>query len=291
MNCKRCQAELEDFLYGESSASSAAEIRAHLVSCLDCAAVRDELERENDIFAQYYERTALEPGDEMWDAIRSRITAEPRSSSPPQESPGGWLKGLMGAGVIAWLLRPAVLRQLIFAAVLIALSVGVTTLLLRNNRQNQGDLITRDGGIKTVATPLPSVTPTPTPEPAKSPGNETAKGREKGEGERPAPVNVRRIAPPSKPLSDQEMLNQQIARAEHEYQNAIKMLDRAISKRQDSLDPDLFKQYQSSLALIDDSIAKSRRALQERPSDLAAGQFLLAAYAKKVELMQDIAMR
>ncbi len=45
------------------------------------------------------------------------------------------------------------------------------------------------------------------------------------------------------------------------------------------------------LTLIDDSINASRRALRERPDDPAAGQFLLAAYAKKLDLMQDIAMK
>jgi hypothetical protein len=34
-----------------------------------------------------------------------------------------------------------------------------------------------------------------------------------------------------------------------------------------------------------------RRALRERPDDPTAGQFLLAAYAKKLGLMQDIAMQ
>jgi hypothetical protein len=43
--------------------------------------------------------------------------------------------------------------------------------------------------------------------------------------------------------------------------------------------------------LIYDSINASRRALHERPDDPAAGQFLLAAYAKKLDLMQEIAMK
>ena len=87
------------------------------------------------------------------------------------------------------------------------------------------------------------------------------------------------------------MINQQIARAEREYQGAIRLLDQAIARRRDSLDSNVIRQYESSLALIDDSIAQSRRALRAKPDDVTAGQFLLAAYAKKIELMQDIAMR
>jgi len=86
-------------------------------------------------------------------------------------------------------------------------------------------------------------------------------------------------------------MNRQIARAEREYQKAVGMLDQVIAKRRDRLDPELIKQYESSLALIDDSIAASRRSMQERPGDPTAGQFLLAAYARKLDLMQDMAMR
>jgi hypothetical protein len=69
------------------------------------------------------------------------------------------------------------------------------------------------------------------------------------------------------------------------------MLDRAIAKRKDSLDASAFAQYEASLALIDESIERSRVALRGRVGDPAAGQFLLAAYARKVELMQEIALQ
>ena len=71
----------------------------------------------------------------------------------------------------------------------------------------------------------------------------------------------------------------------------IRLLDRAIVKRKDTLDADTMAQYKSSLALIDDSIDKSRAALKKQPGDLAAGQFLLAAYARKVDVMQEIAIK
>ncbi len=92
-------------------------------------------------------------------------------------------------------------------------------------------------------------------------------------------------------LTEEEQITQQIARAEREYQGAIRLLDRAIAKRREGFDAEVFRQYEASLALIDDSIAQSRRALRAKPDDVTAGQFLLAAYAKKIELMQDIAMR
>jgi hypothetical protein len=97
-------------------------------------------------------------------------------------------------------------------------------------------------------------------------------------------------APPRK-LSEQEMITNQLARAEREYRSAIRLLDGAIAKRKETLDPTVYEHYQSSLALIDKSIEESRQALRRDPTDAAAGQFLLAAYSRKVELMQEIAMQ
>ncbi len=262
MNCERSQAELEDFLSGELSEARAAEIRAHLGGCFACAAARDEVERENELFAQFYEQTALEPSEETWASIRSRLDAKPPRPPPTEPAGGGWF---------AWLFRPAVVRQFAFAVVLIALSVAATTFFLKRGKEENKD-VAIDHGPAATPTPQPTVAPTPAPSP-----NPVV---------RPPQPAVRR-----KQLTDQEMLNQQLARAEREYQNAIRMLDQAIVKRKDSLDPGVFKQYESSLALIDNSIAQSRRALRDRPNDPAAGQFLLAAYGRKVELMQDIAMR
>ncbi len=282
MNCQRYREELEDYIYRELSEARSNEIKAHLAVCGACAAARDELEREHDIFAQFYEQTALEPGAEMWDAIRSRIGEEPRTTG---ERTAGrlseWLGELPGGGVFSWLLRPAIVGQVAFAVVLIAISVATTTYLLKRGNRSAGDLAAN--GPQVTVTPAPGNTVTPAPVAALNPAAPAPK-------QTPTQLTRRHLTP-EKPLTEQEQLDRQIARAEREYQNAIRMLDRAIAKRRDTLDPGLIKQYQSSLALIDDSIDQSRRAMRERPNDLAAGQFLIAAYARKVELMQDIAMR
>lgn len=286
MNCERCQTELEDFLYGELRPARAAEIRAHLAACAACSAARAELERESEVFARFYEQTAIEPASEMWQTIRARI-GEERLNQSRIENQTGWLERLR-SGTFGWLLAPALLRQVAFAILLIALSVALTTIYLKRGERDEKNLV--DSGAKTTPSPAPALVPTPTP------SNELAGASEKT---RPTPkasqpavdrAAVDRIVPRPQ-LTDQELMNRQIARAEREYQKAVRMLDQAIAKRRDTLDPALVKEYEASLALIDSSIAASRRALRERPDDPTAGQFLLAAYAKKVELMQDIAMK
>ena len=266
MNCQNCQAELEDFLYGELKPSRASQIRAHLMVCSSCSAARDELEHEHEIFTQYYEQTALEPAPEMWEAIRSRLHTEPL----PQKR----INFRLGWGKFVWLSRPAVIRQTAFALLIILLTATVTTIILRRDTD-------KDRNARVVRVE-PPVSPSPA-NPVKPVDDQLA--------QRSVRANPPRVASRSKPLTDEEIINRQIARTEREYQNAIRLLDQAIARRKDELDPGVIKQYEASLALIDNSIAASRRELRDHPTDPAARQFLLTAYARKVDLMQDIAMR
>jgi tetratricopeptide (TPR) repeat protein len=284
MNCERCKNELEDFLYGELGESHSAEVRAHLGDCVVCAALRDEIERENEIFGRFYEQTSIEPAAEMWEAIRARINSEARWQGQIERG-RGWLERLR-AGAFGHLLAPAMLRQAAFAALLIALSVAATTIYLKRDDNGAKDF----AGGRTQSTPATTPRQDATPSPSVDTAIKGAKPNDPAPATKVTQPQINRASPPRQ-LTDQELMNRQIARAELEYQKAIKLLDQAIAKQRDRLDPALIKQYESSLALIDDSIAASRRALRQRPDDPTAGQFLLAAYAKKLDLMQDIAMK
>lgn len=276
MNCERCQVELEDFLYGELTEQAAAEVRQHLAGCSGCVAERERLESENALFEQYYEQTAIDPSAEMWTAIRSRIEAEPVRQPMAEEKPSWW-QTLFGA-----MIAPAMIRQMAVALVLITVSVATTVFLMR--RGDDGKNIARQGP---TPTPQTFVTPSPVPSPTNELANATPEKTSK------TVLAIKSAVKTDKPVvpSDQEVLARQLLRAEREYQSAIKLLDSAVAKRRNSIEPEAFKKYESSLALIDSSIAQSKRALRELPNDLVAGQFLLAAYARKVELMQEIAMQ
>src|SRR5262245_44081114 len=283
MNCERCKNELEDFLYGELGEALAAEARAHMAHCAACATLRNEIERENEIFGRFYEQTSIEPAAEMWEAIRARTNSEPRGQARI-ESGRGWLKSLR-AGAFGRLLAPATLRQAAFAALLVVLSVAATTIYLKRGEKDANTVADERG--KPATPNPPRQVATPTPSPSIDIVGKPDDGVLKPKDVKP-PINP---ATPPRQLTDQELMNRQIARAEREYQKAVRLLDQAIARQRDRLDPALIKQYESSLALIDDSINASRRAFRERPDDLTAGQFMLAAYAKKLDLMQDIAMK
>lgn len=265
IDCQECQFELEDYLAGEVESSRDMEIRAHLASCAACAELRDAIERENRIYAEFHRQTELTPGPEMWASIRERLSL----AKPVAES---WWRGQAWM----WIFSPAMMRQAAFAIVLMAVSVGVTVYLLNRDR-DQGPVVARNDKPVETSTPSPSTAPVGSMMTGATP-------------ELPAEKTPRSVTAP-RPVSEEELIRRQLARAEREYQGAIRLLDTAIAKRQDRFDPEVRRQYEASLALIDRSIGESRRAFRADPRDLAAGQFLIAAYARKVELMQDIAMR
>jgi hypothetical protein len=284
MNCEQCQIELEDFLYGELKSARAMEIGSHLAACADCRRVRASLEREAEVFSRYHEQAALEPSSEMWEAVRERIGGRASVARRAESWLARWREWL-SFGVPGSLLGSAALRQAAFAAILIAVSVTATALYF-SMRENSGQPSSGGETVKSVTPqPEPSVTPTGTP--GVPPSNNERP--EQMVSDQPAVHKPPKPAP--RPLTEDELIRQQLARVEREYQQTIQLLDRRIARRKDNLDPALLAHYQSNLALIDNSIVASRRALREQPKDPIAAQFLLAAYARKVELMEEIAMR
>lgn len=266
MICERVQLELEDFLYGELAARREDEVRAHLAACAKCQEARMRLDSEDAAFAGFRERAAIEPSGEMWRTIRDQIRKESAPVRPTAPPP--WWKRIWagGPGVVS--------RQGAFAASLIILSIlglGTLYVLKRGN-----------GGSPEFAKGAPVQKPMMV---------DVGRSLAPSNGPVLPAIAVREPARRVGRVSDEKLLLRQIARAESEYRGAVRLLNRAIARRRDSLDPVVARQYKSSLALIDGSIEKSRSALWGSPNDLSAGQFLLAAYARKVELMQDVALR
>jgi hypothetical protein len=283
MNCENCQLELEDLFYGELPPSRAAELRAHLAGCAECRGVEATIARETEIFSSFYTQTEIEPPPQMWAAIRDRIKTE----EPIRVARRGWGERLSG-GIFGWLLQPVVLRQAVAALALILVTVAVTIFL--TSRKDEKSLVVENQSTPTPApAPAPSATITPAPTPI---SNKTGELVAKDNGR--APVKNERLtrpAPAPKNLSDEDLIRAQVARAEREYVTAIRLLDRAVAQRKGQIDNGVYAQYEASLALIDDSIEKSRNALRAHPGDTSAGQFLLTAYARKVELMQEFVLR
>lgn len=279
-NCEEFQLRLEDFIAGELETAEAASVRSHLSSCAECRQFQALIERENEAYANFYAQTSMEPSSEMWGTISKRIGSE--------TSGRAILDGREKRSFLDWFRTPSFIRQFVAAAALVLISVFLTWFIVsRSTRPDSGSQLATNVTPSPVSTSTPLAASTPKPEENKT--TIAAGSDEKVTTTRLKPST--RPATPAAPLSEDQQIQAQIARTEGEYLKAIRLLDRAIVKRKDTMDADTMSQYKSSLALIDDSIDKSRAALRKQPGDLAAGQFLLAAYARKVDLMQEIAIK
>jgi anti-sigma factor RsiW len=79
-----------------------------------------------------------------------------------------------------------------------------------------------------------------------------------------------------------------IHRAEQEYLQAIRVLNAIVEKERPSMDPRLVAEFDRNLKLIDENIAATRAAYYARPQDAYLAQYMLAAYGRKVELLQEV---
>jgi len=106
------------------------------------------------------------------------------------------------------------------------------------------------------------------------------------------PVATEKNAP--KPLQQAEPKDLQsallsIQRAEQEYIAAIQILGGIVDKRKATLDPSLAAELERNLKEIDERIASTRQAYHAHPADPELAYYMLTAYRKKVELLEELA--
>jgi hypothetical protein len=79
-----------------------------------------------------------------------------------------------------------------------------------------------------------------------------------------------------------------VREAEQKYLSAIALLSRDFKHQRSHVDPQVLAQFEQALGAIDRTIASTRRVVQQHPSDPVAVQYMLAAYAKKVEVLEEM---
>ena len=77
--------------------------------------------------------------------------------------------------------------------------------------------------------------------------------------------------------------------AEKKYLSAIGQLVRDVSRRHSQLDTESRVKLDRALASIDRTIAATRHIVRKHPDDPVAAQYMLAAYARKVDTLRTLA--
>lgn len=75
--------------------------------------------------------------------------------------------------------------------------------------------------------------------------------------------------------------------AEGHYEQAIRSLGEAFAAGRGTLAPEVVELFERNLAVIDATIQACRAAVVEEPDDLEARNYLMAAYTKKITLLDS----
>jgi hypothetical protein len=283
MKCETCQSILEEYFDGELPSKAGTEVRAHLASCPACAAELAEMRQAHELYVRYERDVDVTPA--LWAGIEARIKAE-RADRSATSGWRDWFKGLFALPHIS----PA------FAAALVVLAIGLTVVVMTylNSRSavNTGNQVagpTQPANNNSNDTATPKVeTPQP-PVVAKSPDNEKSAPEPK-EVKKPEPAPRKQlVASNAKPQAPPDPMKL-VREAEQKYLAAIAILSQDVKRHRSQIDPAVLARFDSALSDIDRTIAETRQIVRRNPDDPVALQYLLSAYAKKVDTLRAMTL-
>lgn len=308
MKCRECEQVLEEHLDGELDARASAAVEAHLAACADCARAYDALLNEQSFYAAYERDIEVSP--QMWRGIKARIGQQ---TTVGKASLRQRVSALLAPLFNVPRFSPALTCALVIVAV--ALTVGVMkltgshepsqTVIARNEQINVNSNTKQATTATTNTRAMQSAEPsTPASSPASSPNDEPDQKATPENRKSPANEQHKRLdntlnvggarvleavnRTTMQPTVEQTP-EQLVREAEQRYLAAIQLLQRDAAKQHSTLDAQTAARFNESLAAIDRSIAETRRAVQQHAGDPIAAQYMLSAYAKKVEVLREMA--
>jgi len=278
MNCKESQLVLEEYLDGELVQDQADAVAEHLRHCATCSAVLNEQRAELAAYQDY--NAAIEVPGDLWHGVQSRLNVvEASVSRPVSRRIQGWFAGLFAAPRIS---LPVTLALVVAAVV-------VTTLIVKRAAPTMPDLATANKVTPAVAKNSDS---------AESPNG---KGQldvpPKASEPKPGPALKQPVRPvnhsfPTGAVAETtapQSADRLVSEAQKKYLAAITLLSREAARTRSQLDPETRTKLQQALDSIDRTLVATRQAVRENPHDPVAVQFMLLAYAKKVEVLKEMA--
>jgi hypothetical protein len=305
MKCQDCELLLEEYLDGETDERAAGAIAAHLKACAACAETYDRLAAEQSLYASYEREVEVTPA--LWAGVEARLRAEPRGAGGKVgflQSVRGWLAPLL----VAPRFSPALTAAMVVVAV-VATAVVMKTVGGGNTKPPQvAEAGSQPNAAPTSATASESPSPAPSPAQSSSPtaapsatprqtpsprklAPQTDPNKLELAAKRPKQGVVLDKAPAgaSAPGGEAAAADRLVREAEQRYVAAIKILDRDVKTRRQRLDPETRARFDETLASIDRTIAETRKTARQHGNDPVAVQYMLSAYAKKVEVMREMA--
>ena len=287
MICKECLPLLESYLDGEVHGQTATLLSKHLSTCSSCMMAYQQLCQEQELYLRY--ECDVEAAPSFWDEVLARSAVEKGKHAGAHSFA---LRGKLAFVFNAFntpRFSPVLTAVLLLFAV--ALTIGVMKYLSSMHKSSDGAVVVKDSGAA-VPSSL-GVTRNVDEAPPHMEENkvsthvgkasEDARQQQKGAvGENG--LHSTRKAEPRRQSTTDELVHE----AERKYMAAIALLSHDVARRRSPLAPDAIQQFNQTLSAIDRTIASTRRAVREHPSDPVAVQYMLTAYAKKVEVLREM---
>jgi hypothetical protein len=283
MKCEECQQFLEEYIDGELEMKLAAQVSAHASNCSDCSKAYQELKQELEVYAHYQRDVEVTPA--LWAGVEARIRHEKAALRP---------RGLAGLRerLAVLFATPRFSPALAAALVLVAIGLTVVVMSVMNSQNNNQPLATDlppqqsspNNANKPVEPPAPK--PDEKRDELAGDGKDTDKQAPVEKENKPA-VQKQLVAKAPPKQADPAQL---VREAEQKYIAAISILSRDVNRRRSQIDPTVLARFDNALSDIDRTINETRRVVREHPDDPIALQYLLSAYAKKVDALRDMAL-
>jgi Putative zinc-finger len=274
MNCEVWQLLVVEYFDGELDTHTALKVRHHLDDCPSCSALLESLSAEQSVYANY--RSDVEMSPELWAGVRRQIEAE----RPPVERPGSWLRKVLALPPVS---GPV-------AVGLVVLAVTLTAVVMRYISSSQRTVVSES--------PVTEVRPQATPKmrnevavvsPGKSEKPISAKNNVTKSDNLTTVTRDRRSQPaPGEGVPKTKDPRRLVLEAEQKYLTAIAMLSRSVDRKRSRLTPANKAELEQALSSIDRTIAATRKLVRRHPDDPVAAQYMLTAYAKKVDMLREL---
>ena len=286
MKCDDWQLLMEEELDKELSSRDSSQLRDHLSRCSECGRYNQTLHRELSLYSRH--DRGLGAPDDLWAGVQSRLRESPGESNSLVILFRQWLTVMMGGFHLspAWatvMVLISIAGTVAVMKVLDSRSTTEVTNLAVSNRPSQSQPLTdsvRPQGLEEKGESSQGERKESPLGDARSGGTERS-GRPVKQSGRDSSKKIESVPRPT--------VEQLVREAESKYLAAIKILSRDVQRRSSSLDPSVRARLEASIASIDRSIEETRLVVRRSPEDPVAVQYMLTAYAKKVEVLREMA--
>ena len=269
MNCSQCRAVLDFFIEGELDQHAAQETRAHIAVCASCAGGYEAILRERDALRQYLNE--IDPSSNLWARVNHAI---------------GQLKPARDR----WFMRPlpGALKSLQaragFASVVIVAVIWITVDTLRRMNTPRPE---RDKVVFHEQRPNSLTANAANASRADNRQGMSVISKRDNQRSQVQITTRARTRTTAKPELRQPTTDA-IRIAERHYSVAIAQLTRDYIQHRKQLNPDAATKFEQTLAGLDVTIETTRRVAYADPNNPVAVQYLMTAYAAKVDALRNV---